>query len=183
MANITVNYKGYILPDSYTIKDKTYVPISVTSHKDKTKVVVYLDVYKMGKATRISRVGILFKGMTETNIKFNIDNSEYVMSLKDGLITSMAKYKERNIVLKSYGNNRYQTLNWLLSHDETYKYQMLGRMQSDCVNYPQSHLWGININDHIWFMRELYNSMEVKPEWISSKQIDIYERRLSKEEQ
>lgn len=180
MADININYKGYILTDSYTIKDKTYVPVSILSHKERDKAILVLDVYKMGKVTRINRVGILFYGLKERNIKFTIDKNTYVMSLKDGIITSMKKFQERNVVTNSYQKSKYQTLNWLLSQDETYKYQILGRMQSDCQNYTQSksHLWGININDHITYMTELYKSLKVKPNWLSIEQINNYKRHM-----
>lgn len=181
MADINIVYRGCILSDSYTIKDKTYVPISVTEHKDIDKAIVTLDVHKMGKVTRINRVGILFYGLRERNIKFTIDKNTYVMSLADGIITSMNKFTERNVVIRSYQSSKYQTLNWLLSQDETYKYQILGRMQSDCENYPRSkpHLWGINIDDHITYMTELYKGLKVKPKWISIEQINNYKRHMT----
>lgn len=47
------------------------------------------------------------------------------------------------------------TLEWVLSRDEKFRCQLLGRMQSDCVCYIGdgriygNHLWAGNIKDQI----------------------------------
>lgn len=66
------------------------------------------------------------------------------------------------------------------------EYVLLDRMRSDCEYYLgcgercDKHLWAGNVKAQIAKMREIYNNLEVKPEWISSEDIDRYEREMTK---
>lgn len=78
----------------------------------------------------------------------------------------------------------------VLKTDETFRYQLLGRMQTDC-NYflgngdgHNKFLWGGNVETQIAYMRALYDSFpnEKKPEWISIENIDNYQKEMIEKE-
>lgn len=76
----------------------------------------------------------------------------------------------------------------MIHKDDTFKYQMLSRLQMDCDyflgngNRAEKYLWATNVPDHIKLMRALYNSFEndKKPEWLTEQDIDNYEKEMSK---
>lgn len=76
----------------------------------------------------------------------------------------------------------------MIHKDDTFKYQMLSRLQMDCDyflgngNRAEKYLWATNVPDHIKLMRALYNSFEddMKPEWLTEQDIDNYEKEMSK---
>ena len=63
---------------------------------------------------------------------------------------------------------------------------LLARLKQDCEyflgngNGSERHLWAGNIDEQIDKMKELYNSFadEEKPEWITMKDIDNYEKKM-----
>ena len=69
---------------------------------------------------------------------------------------------------------------------DRFKYQMLGRLQSDCKyflgngNRDVNKLWAGNVVDHIDCMLELYNSFPEgeKPEWCTLEQIEQYKKEM-----
>ena len=70
--------------------------------------------------------------------------------------------------------------------DDSFKYQMLGRLQMDCDyflgygNRKDKFLWAQNVPDQIKLMRALYDSFEddKKPEWLTKEDIDNYEKEM-----
>lgn len=70
--------------------------------------------------------------------------------------------------------------------DETFRYQMLSRMEADCKYYlgnggrHPKHLWADNEKDQIACMKALWHSFpeEGKPEWLTLEQIQDYEKQL-----
>lgn len=76
--------------------------------------------------------------------------------------------------------------NYNLAGDVTFRYQMLGRLISDCDYYlscpkPTSAvLWGNEEEKQIHLIQTLYDSFteEEKPEWITQEQIDEYTERM-----
>lgn len=65
-----------------------------------------------------------------------------------------------------------------------FKYQLLDRLKSDCEyflkagNRSEKHLWAGNVDDQIAKMKELWNSLEEKPEWLSMEDIENYEKEM-----
>lgn len=92
-------------------------------------------------------------------------------------------------------NNQYhrkektmnESLEYLLSQDDKFKYQMLGRLQMDCEYYlgnghrHNKHLWAGNVEEHIEDMYAIYDSFpdDAKPEWITREKIDYYKVEMS----
>lgn len=70
------------------------------------------------------------------------------------------------------------------SSDPEFNYRMLDRLKSDCDyflgngNRSEKHLWAGNCEAQIAKMREIYNSLEEKPEWLSEEDIDNYEKEM-----
>lgn len=67
------------------------------------------------------------------------------------------------------------------SHAEDYA--LLSRLQSDCEYYLNSgradkYLWAGNAQEQIKKMRELYERLPQKPQWLTKNQIDKYEREM-----
>lgn len=81
-------------------------------------------------------------------------------------------------------------INELLNAKETFRYQLLSRMQSDCNYYlgndhrNPNDLWAGNEADHIKIMKALYESFaeDRKPEWCSMEQISTYEKNMVQEQ-
>lgn len=77
-------------------------------------------------------------------------------------------------------------INELLNHDNTFKYQMLDRLISDCKYYlgyggrnPKS-LWAKDEKEQIEAMKALYGSFsdEDKPEWTNMEEIESFEKKM-----
>lgn len=71
----------------------------------------------------------------------------------------------------------------VLTKSESFRYQLLDRLRSDCEYYintdPQAkNLWAQNEVDHINTMYLLWDSFDVKPEWLSRKEIDDYAKEM-----
>lgn len=70
--------------------------------------------------------------------------------------------------------------------DDTFRYQLLSRMQSDCDyflgngNRHTKHLWADNARDHIACMKALWHSFseDGKPEWLPYDKILDYEKQM-----
>lgn len=64
-----------------------------------------------------------------------------------------------------------------------FDYQLLSRLQADCeyyIKHPHDkHLWAGGVQEQIDKMRELYDKVPAKPEWLSSEDIDRYEQRMT----
>lgn len=76
------------------------------------------------------------------------------------------------------------TLSWTLERDEEFRYQLLGRMKTDCDYYlgygrrnPQ-RFWSGSEEEQIEVMKAIWNSFESKPEWLTWEQILDYEKRI-----
>jgi hypothetical protein len=77
-------------------------------------------------------------------------------------------------------------MDWVLAHDEKYRYQLLNRLKFDCdyyLGYGDKHsgyLWAGNARDQIEAMKTLWNSFPDggKPEWLTWKQIETYAEKM-----
>lgn len=70
------------------------------------------------------------------------------------------------------------------SHDISFYYQLLNRLVQDCKyflgcgNRCEKHLWGKNVKNHIETMKEVYNHLKEKPEWLTFSEIEMYEQKM-----
>lgn len=71
--------------------------------------------------------------------------------------------------------------------DKKYPYQMLSRLKSDCDYYlgagnrADKHLWALNPEDQIAYMKAIYDRLEEKPDWLTLDQINDYEKQMLSE--
>ena len=67
---------------------------------------------------------------------------------------------------------------------QKFEYQLLGRLQQDCDYYlgaggrSKKHLWALDEAAQIEKMKELYEILAVKPEWITLEDIKGYEEKM-----
>lgn len=68
--------------------------------------------------------------------------------------------------------------------DDRFNYMMLDRLKSDCEYYlvnggrNAKSLWAHDEQKQIDKMREIYDSLKIKPEWLTMEQIDEYAARM-----
>jgi hypothetical protein len=67
--------------------------------------------------------------------------------------------------------------------EKEFEYMLLGRLKSDCEYFlgygcGSSRLWAATVEEHIVKMKELWNLLPVKPEWLSMEQIEKYEKEM-----
>ena len=71
----------------------------------------------------------------------------------------------------------------VLEHNQ--EYQLLDRLRSDCEyflgagNRAEKHLWAGSVHAQIAKMRELYDTLPEKPEWLTKETIDDYAERMA----
>ena len=69
--------------------------------------------------------------------------------------------------------------------DDAAAYRLLSRLRSDCDYFlgegqgAEKHLWAGSVKAQIAKMRELYDSLLEKPEWLTAEIIDAYERQMT----
>lgn len=67
---------------------------------------------------------------------------------------------------------------------DRFKYQLLGRLVSDCkyfLGYGDGyakHLWAGDVDSQIKKMKEIYNELKEKPEWLSLEDINNYATKM-----
>ena len=67
-----------------------------------------------------------------------------------------------------------------------FNYMLLSRLQSDCEYFlnhgcrSERNLWAGNVEDQISKMKELWNLVAEKPEWLSMEEIIAYEEKMKK---
>ena len=69
--------------------------------------------------------------------------------------------------------------------DNRFNYMMLDRLKSDCEYYlvnggrnAKQSLWAQDEQAQIDKMREIYDSLKIKPEWLTIEQINEYAARM-----
>lgn len=73
----------------------------------------------------------------------------------------------------------------MTAKDYTHEYMLLGRLQSDCKYYLDlgyrcaNCLWAHDEQKQIDKMRELYDMLPVKPEWLTREQIGEYAANMN----
>lgn len=73
------------------------------------------------------------------------------------------------------------------ANQDEYNYMLLDRLKQDCEYYlgngnrNAKHLWAGNVDGQIAKMKELYNKLSKKPEWLSMKDIENYEKEMKRD--
>lgn len=101
------------------------------------------------------------------------------MMMKGKQILILKKVNMNSTAVNQANSNGRMTVNDILQHDKTFRYQLLGRLQSDCkyyLGYGNRHpnrLWAGNEKEQIEFMINLHNSFEEdeKPQWLTMDEI------------
>ena len=68
--------------------------------------------------------------------------------------------------------------------NDAFNYQLLDRCVNDCKYFLgcggrcEKHLWGRTVERHIAKMKELYNQLAIKPEWLTMLDIENYEKQM-----
>lgn len=83
-------------------------------------------------------------------------------------------------------SNERMTTDDIMQRDKVFRYQLLGRLKSDCeyyLNYGNrspKRLWAGNEEEQIEFMTELHNSFteDEKPEWLTMEEIIAYSKKM-----
>lgn len=69
-------------------------------------------------------------------------------------------------------------------NDSKFEYQLLGRLQMDCEYYlgngnrATKHLWAGNETEQIEKMKQIYEALPEKPQWITLEKICEYETAM-----
>lgn len=117
-------------------------------------------------------------------------NDTVVAKLESSLIPNLVQYVEnlKNKVesLKDEIRNSKEDIKEDVSNDdEEYLYQLLDRLKSDCDYYlnngnrDESVLWAGNVKDQLEMMKEVYNSLNEKPDWITMDDIEAYNKKMT----
>ncbi len=75
-------------------------------------------------------------------------------------------------------------LNESSEDSQQHQYMMLSRLQSDCEYFlgngkgSERNLYYKNVEEHISEMKNLWNQLVVKPEWLSLEDINEYEDKM-----
>ena len=94
------------------------------------------------------------------------------------LSEAMKKLQKSKIVKENVNN---------ITESNEYDYMLLDRLRQDCEyflgngNRSEKHLWAGNVNDQIAKMKELYNKLPEKPEWLSMEDIENYEKEMKQD--
>lgn len=73
-----------------------------------------------------------------------------------------------------------------LFEDYEFNYMMLGRLVSDCEyflnngSYSENVLYYKDVDKHISEMKNLWDKLDIKPEWLSMEDIEEYEKMMKK---
>ena len=82
--------------------------------------------------------------------------------------------------------HRKKELDEILKSEPRFRYMLLSRLEMDCEYYlgygnrNERKLWGGNVRDHIWYVKELWHNFPEgeKPQWLSLEQIEEYGKQM-----
>ena len=81
---------------------------------------------------------------------------------------------------------KQNTLEFILSRDDRFRYQLLDRMRQDCLYFlsygrrDPRYLWANDAVEHLVYMKAVWNSFpsDGKPEWMTMDEILSLEKRM-----
>ena len=143
----------------------------------------------------LEKVGIAYTTVTdeEIPIQVNVDLVNYrVERYLDGQFLERRQYESLEALIQ----NELTDLDFdnltAVSEDEMESigvtqddYRLLSRLKADCDYYlgaggrAEKHLWAGSVEAQIAKMRELYDVLSEKPEWLTEQDIDRYESQMT----
>ena len=112
----------------------------------------------------------------------NVEIQKYLGKGQYDTIMQASTYEELNKMLDRQLKQNESIDTDLLKRDEKFRYMMLDRMRQDCNYYlehpHEKHLWAGNVEDQIETMKQLYDSLSEKPEWITMEEIEDLEKQM-----
>ena len=132
---------------------------------DKNKVVVTL---KGSTLDLIDATSYLAKTIRRDDVDFTFDDE-----IKNNTVRCVISPKTKTESKDNEGSE--------------YNYRLLSRLKSDCDyflgngNRYEKHLWAGNVDDQIAKMKELYNKLPEKPEWLTMEDIENYEKEMKQD--
>ena len=144
--------------------------------QSKQAVVRYMERHSREKDTALWLAKEYGVGDTSQPLQISVGNSEPVM-------LSWAKV-QRRIAQLIREDNFFTEQEKALSEDNS-DYRLLGRLRADCEYFlgaggrAEKHLWAGSVYAQIVKMRELYDALPQKPEWLTKEMIDDYADRMA----
>ena len=167
-----------ILSEGY---DESFAKKWVKHVKDERK---FKDNAERVKALKEKMTTFLVK-----DLRIPIGRREDVFKVVDGLdverFDSMSD-NIRNTNGKFTFQKRSSKASSMTAGNDEHNYMMLGRLKSDCEyflgngNGYEKHLWAGNVEEQIEEMKKLWNQVSTKPEWLTMKEIESYEKEMLK---
>lgn len=170
------------------LQSKTFVP------EEETKVEGDLDdKLEEGKTIKKEDLDIVHYKLGQLDKVDGDVDDEYTIKISNRTKGTETKYLNVNKdiinTLKSYfenaGEDKVEECDKLNeSEDNEFNYQLLDRLRTDCEyflgngNRNVKHLWAGNVEDQIAKMKELYNTLPEKPDWITMEDIENYEKEM-----
>lgn len=69
------------------------------------------------------------------------------------------------------------TIQEVLESDNTFKYMLLSRLQTDC--YSRGTMWASSPKEQVQYMVAIWDNLKVKPEWLPRKELDVISIKLT----
>ena len=144
--------------------------------QSKQAVVRYMEQHGREKDTALWLAKEYGAGDTSQPLQISVGNSEPV-------ILSWSNVQRRIAHLIKADKFFTQQEKTVLEHNQ--EYQLLDRLRSDCEyflgagNRAEKHLWTGSVRAQIAKMRELYDTLPEKPEWLTKETIDDYAERMA----
>lgn len=179
---MNVNYV-YNRMTPYVINNKQYVIVSVTSHRDRNKVVVHLEVFDGYKYSSITRIGKLFNVDELPNkvlAEMLIDNTRYAVDIATGRIEG--EVTDKTFLKWGYQENPQNSLNG--TNEVDLKLQTLRKLKDECDQYlrtgKDTRCWTQDIDLQIDHMQDILLSLDKSQLPFSVTELEMYRVKLKK---
>ena len=144
--------------------------------QSKQAVVWYMEQHGREKDTALWLAKEYGAGDTSQPLQISVGNSEPV-------ILSWSKVQRR--LAQLIHEDHFFTEQEKPTLEQNLDYRLLDRLRADCEyflgagNRAEKHLWAGNVRAQIAKMRELYDTLPEKPEWLTKETIDDYAERMA----
>lgn len=146
----------------------------------------------------LEKVGIAYTTVTdeEISIQVNADLVHYrIERYLDGQFLERRQYESLDELIQnelaeldfddliSVSDEELESIGATLEQRSD-DYRLLSRLKADCDYFlgaggrAEKHLWAGNVREQIAKMRELYDALPEKPEWLTMEDIDRYAQRM-----